>query len=193
MELTPERIERAADAYEDVQALAAVEAEHAEILPGMFESGDFGWRDAEWVVQWYFRRFLGAYPDAERRAIEDAFGDNTYEAVLSAIQGAIDAEDAATALDRLTALDGVDVGVGSAFLQFIDPERYVVCSEREWATLRSAGELEGAYPDPPSTADYEGYLETCRSIADRCHCSLVTLYRGLWTLGSDGDIGTDVP
>ena len=193
MELDCQTVEDRAREYRDTAALYAVERQHVDILPEMFETGEFGWRDPEWVVQWYFRRFLGAYPDAERRAIEDAFGDNTYEAVLSAIQGAIDAEDAATALDRLTALDGVDVGVGSAFLQFIDPERYVVCSEREWATLRSAGELECAYPDPPSTADYEGYLETCRSIADRCGCSLLTLYRALWTLEADDEFGIAEP
>lgn len=185
MDLTPELVASRAAAYEEVQPLSAVEAEHAKILPGMLADGEFGWRDAEWVVQWYFRRFLGAYPDAERRAVEDAFNKNSYEAVRDALADAAATKNAAAKLDRLTQLTGVDVPVGSAFLQFLDPEAYIVCSAREWAPLQAAGELDGAYPDPLSIAAYERYLVTCRTVADRCDCSLGTLYRALWTLGGD--------
>lgn len=185
MDLTRSLVETKADAYGEVQPLFAVEAEHMEILPEMLAGGDFGWRDPEWVVQWYYRRFLGGYPDAERRAAEEAYDQNTYEDVHSAITGAVGADDAATKLDHLTALSGVDVPVGSAFLQFLHPDRYLVCSEREWETLRRAGELDASYSDPPSVDEYEAYLETCRAVAERCDCSLWTLYRSLWTLGED--------
>jgi len=183
MDLTAATVASAAADYPDVQPLSAVEEDHVEMLPEMFESGEFGRRDPEWVVQWYFRRFLGAYPDEKRRVAEDAYAENTYEDVLDAIGGAREAGDARAKLGCLTALEGVDVSVGSAFLQFLHPDRYLVCSEREWETLRAAGKIDAAYPDPPSVDDYETYLATCQSVADRCDCSLLTLYRALWTIG----------
>jgi hypothetical protein len=185
MDLTPSLVADSAEAYEDVQPLFAVEDEHVEILPGMFADGEFGWRDPEWVVQWYYRRFLGAYPGAKRRAAEDAYGENTYEDVHAAIGGAVEADETTAKLDHLTTLEGVDVSIASAFLAFLHPERYVVCSEPEWETLLAAGEIDAAYPDPPSVPEYESYLATCRAVADRCSCSLWTLYRALWTLGED--------
>jgi hypothetical protein len=187
MDLTRSLVETRADAYETRQPLFAVEEEHAEMLPEMLASGDFGWRDPEWVVQWYYRRFLGGYPDADRRAAEEAYDQNDYEDVHSAISDAVASEDVATKLDHLTDLAGVDVSVGSAFLQFLHPERYLVCSEREWESLRAAGELEGPYPDPLSVDEYETYVETCRAVAERCDCSPWTLYRALWTLGEGRD------
>ncbi|QAU13989.1 hypothetical protein EKH57_15445 [Halorubrum sp. BOL3-1] len=185
MDLTPAVVETAREEYPDRQPLSAVETEHLELLPAAFESGDFGWRDAEWVVQWYYRRFLGEVSDDRRRAAEDAYAENDAEAVRDAIAAAAAAEDAAEGLERLTALSGVGVAVGSAFLQFLDPEAYVVVGRREWRTLRAAGELDAAYPDPPTTREYEQYLETCRRVAERCGCSLVDLYCALWVLGAD--------
>lgn len=185
MALSPETVASLATEYQSAQPLAAIEAEHLEMLPETFASGDYGWRDAEWVVQWYFRRFLGAYPDAERRAAEDAFGENSFEEVRSAITNAIGAAETAEKLDHLTTLQAVDVPVGSAFLQFIDPDEYVVVSAREWGALRTTEELDGQYPDQPTIRAYERYLETCRTVADRCDCSLWALYRTLWMLGAD--------
>ena len=187
MELTPSLVDEMAAVYEERQPLFAAEAEHVEMLPGLLGDGEFGWRDAEWVVQWYYRRFLGSYPDAERRAAEDAYGENGYEDVHAALTGAVAAEGVADKLDRLTALCGVDVSVASAFLAFLHPECHLVCSEREWETLRAAGEVDAPYPDPPSASAYESYLATCRAVADRCDCSLWTLYRALWILGEDRD------
>ena len=68
MELTGSLVEEKADEYRDVEPLYSVETEHVEMLRGTFASGEYGWRDAEWVVQWYFRRYLGAYPDPPSRA-----------------------------------------------------------------------------------------------------------------------------
>ncbi|AGB37232.1 hypothetical protein [Natronococcus occultus] len=183
MALSPDTVETLADEYPDEQPLAAVEDEHRELLPTTLRQGTYGRRDVEWIVQWYFRRFLGRYPDADRRAAEERFGDNEYEALETAVEDALEAESTAAKLEALTALSGVDVPVGTAFLQFLEPERYLVMSAREWAVLREHGELEAPYPEPPEASDYERYLERCRELAERCECELWTCYRALWLLG----------
>lgn len=189
MELTADLVADRADAYPSVQPLSAVEAEHLEILPAAFADGDYGWRDAEWVVQWYHRRFLGAFPDATRREREGAYGANDFEAIRGAIAAAADADDSDGGLAALTALEGVDVPVASAFLQFVDPERSLVVGPRTWAVLREAGELTDPYPDPPSAGEYRSYLAICRAVAERCDCTLQELYRALWVLGDERGLG----
>ncbi|MFB6092727.1 MAG: hypothetical protein ABEK02_06930 [Haloquadratum sp.] len=189
MELTAAVVREKVQEYPDVQPLSTVEAEHVEILPATFADGEYGWRDAEWVVQWFGRRFLGEMPNADRRELESAYDENDFEAVQDAIAGAVAADDAAGKLSHLTALAGVDVPVGSAFCQYIDPERYLVVSEREWTTLAALGELGGldaGYPEPPQVTHYERYLDRCRTIAARCDCDLWDLYRALWVLGANG-------
>lgn len=185
MDLTASLVESKADEYDQVQPLAAVEQEHREILPGMLTGGEFGWRDAEWVVQWYFRRYLGAYPDDERRTVEDAFGDNTYEDVRDAFATVGAAQAVEQKLSALRSLDGVDVRVGSAFLFFIEPDEHVVVGDREWLALYDAGELADPYPDPPSAGDYLDYNDVCLSLANRFDVDTWTLYRALWRLGSE--------
>jgi hypothetical protein len=185
MELTRSVVEENASEYEAVQPLAAREQDHLETFPEAFESGDYGWKDAEWVVRWYFRRYLGAYPDDQRREIEDAFADNDFEDVRDAIAAARDADDVEAKVRRLTTLSGVDVAVASAFLLFLDPTAYVVVDDRAWDALRAAGELDEPYPESLSPAAYRRYLSTCRSLADRFDCSLLELYRALWRLGSE--------
>lgn len=182
--LTPARLEEAADRYRQEGPLYPVEAEAIETLPSALARGDVGWRDLEWIVQWYYRRSLGAMADSDRATREARFGENEFEAVLKAIKRAGDAPDARDALEVLTELEGVDILVGSAFCMFIDPQRYVVMSDREWGVLTAADELEGPFPTTPSIADYERYLETCRSIAERLECELWTLYQALRWLSS---------
>lgn len=185
MELTRSVVETRAEEYREHEPLYPVERTQVETLPAAFASGEFGWRDAEWVVRWYYRRFLGAYPDAERRAAEDRFGENDFETVRNALTGATATDDVIRRLDLLTDLRGVDVPVASAFLLFADPEAYAVVGEREWTVLRRAGELSDPYPDPPSVAEYEAYLGTCRSLADRFDCGQWTLYRAVWRLWTE--------
>jgi hypothetical protein len=182
MELTSSVVASKAREYREREPLYAVEAEQVETLPAAFAAGEYGRRDAAWVVRWYYRRFLGAYPDADRRAAEDRFGSNDFEAVRDAIADAVDATDAAAGIVSLADLEAVDVAVAAGFLMFLDPDEYVVVGPRVWATLREAGELDAAYPDPPSVREYERYLERCRILADRFDCDLWTLYRALWRL-----------
>lgn len=185
MELTRSIVESRAREYRDREPLYAVEEENLETLPTAFESGEYGRRDAAWVVRWYYRRFLGDYPDAERRAAEAKFERNDAEAVRTAVTGAATAADTATGLDHLTRLAGVDVPVASAFLLFADPENDIVVGEREWTVLREAETLRRPYPDPPSVEEYEAYLDVCRSLADRFDCDTWTLYTALWRLWKD--------
>ena len=180
MDRFPEDVQSLATGYRAVQPLAVVEEEHLEILPSTLADGDYGWRDAEWIVQWYYRRFLGAYPDADRRAAEAVFGENDYEAVHAAITRAIEAEDDRSKLDLLTELSGVDVPLASAFLTFIQPSAYIVMSAMEWRVLHQSGELDDSYPDHPSAAAYRSYLDVCREIADRRDCDLWTVYTAMW-------------
>lgn len=189
MELTASLVGERAREYREDEPLYDVEQEHLEMLPATFERGEYGWRDAEWVVQWYFRRYLGAYPNADRRAAEAAYGENDFEDVLDALAAVSGTEDDEERVRRLTALDGVDVRVASAFLHFMFPSRYVVVGDREWAVLRASGELEEPYPDPPSVGEYLTYLGACREVADRLGADLVTLHRALWRLWGDVEQG----
>lgn len=181
MELSRSIVMDEAESYRESEPLVTVEDQHLDILPGMFAEGEFGRRDAEWVVRWYFRRFLGSYPDAERRSREEQFRENDFDRVHGLLQE-LTALDVDEALARLTDLDGVDVPVASAFLQFADPDSYIVVGEREWSALSEAGELSEPYPDPLPPAAYETYLDTCRALAADFDCDLTTLYRALWRL-----------
>lgn len=183
MDLSPATLDDAVAAYPDHQPLSAVERDHLALLPETFADGDYGWRTVEWVVQWYYRRFLGAYPDADRRESEAAFDDNGYDAVHDAVAGMVGADRTAEKLDRITALDGVDVAVGSAFLAFAHPDRFVVVGPYVWRPLREAGRVDGPLPDPLSVADHERYLAACRSLRERDGRSPWDLYRALWVLG----------
>lgn len=185
MKLTRSLVEAEAREYRDSEPLHTVEREHVEMLPGTFRSGQYGWRDAEWVVQWYFRRYLGAYPDQERRAAEEAFRRNDFETVRDVLGTVVDAEEPRERVRLLTTLEGVRVPVASAFLQFLLPEEYVVVGEREWGLLHEAGELSEPYPDPPSIDEYLTYLETCRDLTERFDVTPWTLYRGVWRLAKE--------
>jgi hypothetical protein len=204
MDLTPATVDELAEEYREREPFYPVEREQQETLPRVLRRGEFGRRDAEWVVRWYFRRHLGEQSHAERRVIEERFADNPFGDVLEAITAAAedavtsDTGDAATtaagdaddrdleaAIDRLTALDGVDVPVATAFLSFLDPETYVVCGAREWDALRQAGYLDRPYPDPPTVEDYREYRSACLSIAEGTDRDPWTVRRALWRLTAD--------
>lgn len=186
MTLTRSAIEEAAAEYVEEEPLYPVEEEGIETLPEAFAEGEFGFRDAEWVVQWYYRRYLGAYPQDRQRAREERFAGNERDATREAVIDAANAETLDERIGRLAELAGVDTCVASAFLQFIDPDRYVVVDERTWTVLREADELDGPYPGEPSVEEYRRFLEACRRVADEHDVDCWTLYRALWRLGSNG-------
>ncbi|WP_096395544.1 hypothetical protein [Halorubrum trapanicum] len=195
MDLSESTLRDRARAYAETEPLYDVERQHVETVPKTFAGDEYGRRDAQWIVRWYFRRYLGEYPDRERREREEAFRDNEFDDVIDALDAAVDAvgvggseggpadatePDVAAALDALTALDGVDVAVASGFLQFLAPSRFVAVDRRTWEVLAAAGELDDPYPDPPSVADYRRFDEACRAVMDRTGVDAWTLYRALW-------------
>ncbi|WP_435063417.1 hypothetical protein [Halobaculum sp. EA56] len=173
-------VDRLVDAYREEEPLYPVEREAIETLPEAFRTGAYGRRDAEWVVQWYFRRYLGAYPDEQRRTVESRFGDADTGAVRDAIATAGDATDHAGALSALTVLPGVDPRVGSAFLFFLDPGAYLVVGDREWRVVDDLVGLGGGSPEPFGLDDYGRYLDAARTLASRYDLDNWRLYMALW-------------
>lgn len=185
MTLTRSRIVERAEEYTEEEPLYPVEEEAIETYPAAFAEGEFGWRDAEWVVQWHYRRFFGAYPDDRRREGEERFGENDRGAVREAVLGVANAEGLEERVDRLLELEGVDLYVASAFFQFIDPERYVAVDGLTWGALHETGELDDPRPDPVTLDEYRTFLDACRRVADEADVDLWTLYRALWRIGKD--------
>ncbi|MFC7231089.1 hypothetical protein ACFQMM_06085 [Saliphagus sp. GCM10025308] len=178
-------LERAAAAYEEYEPFATVEDERLETLPAAFADGSFLWKDVEWVVRWYSRRTRSSEP----HPAESAFQENGWDDLQTAVETAVDAaraDGAKAALESLTALEGVDVPAASAFLHYADPERYLVVDRQLWTTVAERGSLETPPPDPIDVEDYRRYLECCRNLARDHDLGLVSLYRALWRLGSDG-------
>lgn len=180
MELTRTLIEAEAREYERTEPFAAVERTSLDSFPAAFREGAFTWRDAQWVVRWYYRRRLGDVSHTTRRDAEDAFRDNDFDRVREAVAAAVEADDVAARVRALTALTGVDVPVASAFLQFVFPETHLAVGAREWGVLREAGRLDRPYPDEVAVADYETYLTAARNVADETGVDLWTLARALW-------------
>lgn len=185
MEFTQSLVQSDAERYETNQPFSEVEAEHREILPEMLLEQDVGKRDVEWVVQWYFRRYLGAYPDSERRELEQAFGDNDFGSVLETLELVTEAPSLEKKIDRLTALDGVSVPVASAFLFFMYPDEYLVMGDWEWELLHEACYLEQPYPDEPSIDSYLEYHEITTNLCADVDVDRWTLYRFLWQRASE--------
>ncbi len=165
--------------YLQREAFAVVEEDRLETLPGAFRDGTYLFKDCEWVVRWYLRRPL----DGETHEAETAFRTNRMDAIETAIDGAITGDTTAERLQSLLALDGVDVRIASAFLQFIDPERFATVAAPCWKALVAAGDLDVPYPDPVRPSDYDRYLDECREYARRADCRVVDVGRALWRIG----------
>lgn len=203
MELSRDDVEAAIEAYRESEPLYAVESEAVETLPDAFRSGEYGRRDAQWVVRWYGRRYLGDEPPgADRNRREEAFEGADFEAVRDAIATTVEADRGRTgrsgskrgivereeaertgysgAIDALTALPGVDLSVASAFLAFVHPDRFVVVGPDEWRAVCDLTGLEGPYPDPPSIDEYDDYLAACDELAERYGIDPWELYMVVW-------------
>lgn len=89
------RADEHVEAYRETAPFYPVEAEAVESLGDAFRAGDYGRRDVEWVVRWYFRRRVGATDHAERRAVEEAVEGTEPRELRGALWDAIDALDEA--------------------------------------------------------------------------------------------------
>lgn len=175
------RADEHVETYRETAPFHPVEAESIETLPEAFRTGDYGRRDVEWVVRWYFRRRVDAIDHDERRAVEEAVEDADSRELRGAMWDAVDAleEEGSEsdgdsprpahhrALDALTDLPGVDVAVASALLWFLDPDRFLVVGDREWRVVAALTDLESGYPDPMTLGAYDRYLDAARTLADR--------------------------
>ena len=165
------------------EPLAVVEDDRLDTMPDAFRDGTFLWKDCEWIVRWYLRRPL----DGQSKPQETEFRHNRMRAIESAIDETVAADSIESRLGALLALDGVDVPIASAFLQFIEPESYAAIAEPCWDALVRAGELSGDYPDPVRPSAYRQYLESCRDLAAQAELRTVDIGRALWRLGREPD------
>lgn len=175
------RADEHVEAYRETAPFYPVEAEAIESLGDAFRAGDYGRRDVEWVVRWYFRRRVGASDHAERRAVEEAVEGTEPRELRGALWDAIDALDAADsgsdadaaepahrrALDALTGIPGVDVAVASALLWFLEPDRFPVVGDREWRVVAALTDLDEGYPDPMTPDAYDRYRDAARTLSER--------------------------
>ncbi|WP_241658416.1 hypothetical protein [Halorubrum sp. BOL3-1] len=63
MDLRESTVRDRAREYVASEPLYDVERQHAETVPKAFAGDEYGRRDIQWIVRWYFRRYLGEYPD----------------------------------------------------------------------------------------------------------------------------------
>ncbi|WP_050032240.1 hypothetical protein [Halorubrum halophilum] len=203
-----DRVADHVEAYRESAPFHPVEAEAIGSLSDAFRAGEYGKRDVDWVVRWYFRRAVTDIDHEERRAVEAAVADTEPRELRGAMWDAIDAldEEAADgardpphrrALDALTQIPGVDTEVGSALLWFLEPDEYFVVGEREWAVVaaltgdaRSGADLDGPYPEPMTVDAYDRFLDGVRDLADRLgvdHWHLYMVIRSVHAETVDGE------
>ena len=191
------RVPEYVEAYRETAPFYPVEKEAIESLPAAFRAGEYGNRDVEWVVRWYFRRRVGANDHERRRTVEDAVADVDPAAMRAAMWDAVDALEEAghpderqergtsntgaalahhRALEALTRLPRVDAAVGSALLWFLDPDRFFVVGDREWRVVAELTDLDDGYPEPMTVEAYDRYLDAVRRLASELEVDHWTLY-----------------
>lgn len=184
--IVPETVEDALDRYPEHAVFAQVEDDRLETLPAAFRDGSYLWKDVEWVVRWYCRRPL----DGHDRSAEEEFRENDMGSIENAIERVQTAEDIPERISVLTELEGVDVPIASAFLQFIDPDSFAAIDRRAWRTLDENGAVQTTYPSVVTVDVYETYLRECHGIAATADVPVVDVGRALWVMDVDRDSAT---
>ncbi len=168
--------------YERTEAFYLVEQERLETMPEAVREGTLSWKDVEWLVRWYYRRFLTSTYNARARDAERAYRSNEWATIRATLESVIDIDDPAERVAQVHTLDGIDIPVASGMLYFIDPTRDIVMGGREWHALEGVGEINEAYPKKVRPSDYCTYLEVCTTVADRLNITFIELQRSLWRL-----------
>lgn len=185
-ELTAENIRELSAQYMRVHPFAGDEQHTLETFPQAAHDGELRWRDVEWLVRWYNRRHLTSSFNRAAKEAESAFQTNDWETVETTIDEALNRDDPADRVDRLTTLAGVDVPIATGVLYFLGPTRDIVLGEREWSGLQKSGSLSEDYPHTPSTGDYERYRSVMAILRDAFDGTFIDLQRAVWLL-ADGD------
>lgn len=174
MRLNRELIVSKADEYMEIadnERYQEEEPRQLERLPIAFENGTWTWEDLEWIVRWKAHRSIGYF----RRNDRDRVG--------TVISDVIETSEPRQKVALLTNLHGIQVKMASAFLLFMNPNKFTVIDSRAGSVLANGGYLESMVPQSPSVDEYIQYLEVCRDIANRFDVDLRTLDRALWVLG----------
>ena len=158
------RADEHVETYREAAPFYPVEAEAIGSLGDAFRAGDYGRRDVEWVVRWYFRRRVATIDHDERRAVEEAVEGAEPRELRGALWDAIDA------LAETDAEDDPDAEAdphATALLWFLAPDRYPVVGDREWRVVAALTDLDEGYPDPMTPAAYDRYRDAVRTLSER--------------------------
>jgi hypothetical protein len=184
MTLSQELLEEQEVAYEAEEDQYAEEIERLETLPPAFDEGTWTWDDLEWIVRW---KMTGS-PFVEK--VLDDFNSNDETFVTSQIEKTVAASSPGEKLTHLTEITGVTERMGSAFLLFMNPDRFTVFDERAWNVLQETGYLRRELSEDPNVDEYLIYLGACWTLANEYDVCLRTLDRALWVLDIEGESTT---
>lgn len=168
--LDSETIRENAEEYRRESAIDE-EDEKLTSLPPKFHERTVDWDDYLWIVTWKSGGRTRPYFERNDRA----YVDHIIELVLQDIPPS-------WKIRHLTTLSGVKTPTASAFLTFIDPERYTVIDYRSWTVLHAYGILREPAASTYDAADYTKYLRACRRVATEHDVDLRTFDRALFTL-----------
>lgn len=165
--------------YEAQEDQYTEEIERLKTLPSAFDEGTWTWDDLEWIVRWKMTGspFVGK--------VLDDFNSNDEEFVAAQIEKTIAASSPGEKLTQLTEIAGIAERMGSAFLLFMNPDRYTVLDWKAWGVLHEHGYLPDEMPKDPAIEDYLLYLGACWAIANEYDVTLRRFDMALWTLGGD--------
>ncbi len=179
--LDPVRLREYIDEYERREPFARVEDDRLATLPAAFAEGTYLWKDIEWIVRWYCRRPL----DGRGAAEEAAFRENDMAAIRDAIESTLAADTIPERIHSLSRLAGVDVPIATAMLQFMDPLRFAVITERSWNALYDMGLVDELFHTPVDAPRYVRYLRECTDLATEADVTVAAVERALWRIGAD--------
>jgi hypothetical protein len=179
MELGRRVLEQQEAVYKEEEDQYAEEVERLETLPRAFEDGTWSWEDLEWIVRWKMTGspFVGK--------VLDDFNSNDAAFVTSQVEKTVASSSPGEKLSHLIEISGVAERMGSAFLLFMNPDRFTVLDWKAWGVLHESGYLPDEMPDDPAVEEYLLYLGACWAIANEYDVSLRTLDMALWTLGGE--------
>lgn len=175
MTLSRDRILKHAEEYRSEAPAGFYEKEENQLerLPKVFEERRWDWSDLEWIVRWKAARSIGYFERNNRDIVDEV------------ITNVLETQSTYKKVNLMTGLKGVQVKMASAFLLFMDPEKYTVLDWRASDTLVEEGHLPTPVSQVPSIEEYINYLDVFRSVAEKFEVDMRTLDRALWVMSGD--------